>query len=295
MKYNTLITLLLISFCVCGQFEDALDQLGLLEYYAEQFKKEKGDSRTVNFLTLAYIRSAKYTGTEWEIAAGSVPTDFIEYIKQIDEKEQTNIQQLRKYGDVLVPSGNKTDFVHMFAVMNGCDYAGNFDSQSSQLVGWAGDTAQLFQDIMKKTGTFDELYKMCRDLLGHAGGFGEGDLIGDLDAVNLLKLKYDNPSKTFAYLYKAFYIKDFKKRVPNFIQNSFPGLIEKTQTDYRNKLYDLYTDNFLIRVWECKHNLRDSGFLGCVLPGSVKKGLENHQKAAVYAFADFLYENREGQ
>ena len=29
----------------------------------------------------------------------------------------------------------------------------------------------------------------------------------------------------------------------------------------------------------------------CLVPGSIKSQYENHEKAAVYAFADYLYDN----
>ena len=105
--------------------------------------REKSSTKSLNELTLGFIRQGKYDDTQWTLVGGSVPKDLLTYIQAQDTKHKTKTLECRTYGDILLPSNKKIDFVHLFAVMNGMDFL----PSSSTLVGWGGDLAQLAQDL----------------------------------------------------------------------------------------------------------------------------------------------------
>ena len=51
-----------------------------------------------------------------------------------------------------------------------------------------------------------------------------------------------------------------------------------------------YNSDLFIPVLECKHGIR-TGTVKCLLYGDIIPRYENHRRAAIYAFADFLGEN----
>jgi len=284
----------LFSFILSDEFNDSLNELNLLEEYTNQFVNLTQNSRSLDSYILSYIRSAKYNSQEWTIICGPTPTDLIDYINQIDLKYNTTISNLRKYNEINLPNGNKLDFIHMFAVMDGINNNNkDFKNSGSQLVGWGGDLAQLFQDIHTQSGSLDDLILYARKILGISGQFGEGDIIADLDAINLLKLRYENSDVKFGDLYKNYILNgDYNKRISTFIEKSFNLNKDSSKDEFRKTIFNDYTSNFYIKVWECKNNLRKSGLLGCYYPSDVKPEYKDHQIAACYAFADYLFENK---
>jgi len=293
MHYSKiLIFIFLFSFILSDEFNDSLNELNLLEFYANQFKNLTQNSRSLDSYILSYIRSAKYNSKEWTIICGSTPTDLIDFINQIDLKYNTTIGNLRKYNEITLPNGNKLDFIHMFAVMDGINNNNkDFKNSGSQLVGWGGDLAQLFQDIHNKSGSLDDLILYARKILGISGQFGEGDLIADLDAINILKMRYEKSNIQLGDLYKNYILNgDYKKRISTFIEKSFSLNQNSSKDEFRKTIFNEYTNNYYIKVWECKNNLRKSALR--YIPSEVKSEYKDHQKAACYAFADYLYENK---
>lgn len=297
MKQFFLILLLFVlSTSEKVPFDTIVEQLTTLENYAKDYYK-KSTKLSVDQLILRYVRTGKYTGTEWSIVAGDTPDDFISYVEEREKSEGTKVSTLRTYSDkdVDLPDGTPTDVVHMFAVMNGIDYSNSFTDSSVTLQGWAGDLAQLFQDIYSSTGTLDKLIATARSKLGISGRFGQQDLISDLDAVAFLKYRYENKDKSFAETFSQ-YSKEVtqKQRIEDFVEKSFPN-IELTQEKLRTKIYSLFSNNSYVQIWECKQGIRQKGSIlgisNCYFPGDIASDKKNNHMAAAYAFADYLYEN----
>ncbi len=267
-------------------FSEAIINLRKLESYIKQYKTEKKSTVSLTHLITSYIREEKYKGTAWSIAAGSAPKDLHQYITKKDTEKKTNVTLCRKYGDIVLPTKEKFDFVHLFAVMNGIEYSKSYTDKYSALVGWGGDTAQLAQDLKKFNGTIDQLLIEANKLLGIKGQFGEGDLISDLDAPIILKKKED--SVTFADIIEKYYKgNEWKSRISNFVKLTFPTVTDKTQL--RQVIYNRYNKDTYINILECKYGIRAGGnFLGCYSPKGVIAKYKNHQKAAAYAFSDYL-------
>ena len=287
MKFTQALILFLIFPIIFSQtFDAVLDNLKILEGYISEYKTEKEASDSLNHLILAFIRLGKYDSFQWTIAAGTVPSDLYDYVKNKDETHGTNTLMCRKYGDIVLPTKKKIDFVHLFAVMNGMDYL----PLASALVGWGGDLAQLAQDLKKNFPTLtdlDQLIVEARKFLGIKGQFGEGDLNADIDAPIILKRK--KSSITFSDTIRTFYENgDYKYKIRDFVNIIFPDLKDKTKI--REYLEANYTDQAFIQILECKYGLRTGSFK-CYLPGDIVPEFANHRKAAIYAFADFLGEN----
>lgn len=286
MKSLTLIFLFLfIQNSYSVTFNEAINNLSVLESYIKEYKTSKQSSATINHLVTAYIREGKYSSSEWSIAGGSIPSDLASFIKTKDTEKGTNVVALRNYGEIKLPSNETLDFVHFFAVMNGIEYGNSYTGSYASLVGWGGDMAQLLQDIKGETGTLDELIKIVlTKYLGIKGQFGAADLVSDLDAPIILSKKKDD--NTFSSVMKNYYEKqEYKTRIADFLRLTFPNVAKDS---LRAQVFSRYSKNSYINILECKYGVRDSGLIGCYLPGSIMTKYKNHQTAVAYAFADYL-------
>ncbi len=296
MNRLLIFSLLVLSVISTVPFNEVIEKLSVLEEYANQYYASS-KSMSVNELILRYVRTGRYTGTEWSLVAGDTPDGFISFVSQKEAEEGTGVSSLRSYSDsdVQLPDGTPTDFVHMFAVMNGIDYSNSFTSDMVTLQGWAGDLAQLFQDIYSQTGTLDKLIAAARSKLGISGRFGPQDLVSDFDAVAFLKYRYENSGRPFAQLFLEYADSiTHDKRVKDFVEKSFPN-IQQTQDKMRTTIFNLYDQNTYVQIWECKQGIRQAGsILGiktCYIAGSIASDKVDNHKAAAYAFADYLYEH----
>jgi hypothetical protein len=268
---------LFIENIYATSFSDMIKNLRILESYISQYKSEGKSKKSLTNLVVSYIREGKYKDVYWKVAAGSAPKDLADYVAKKDKEHGTNSAQCRKYGDIVMPSNEKSDFVHLFAVMNGIDYCGSYTKGVSALVGWGGDTAQLIQDIKKLNGDENKLYIEATKFFRIKGQFGEGDLIADLDAPIFLAKK--NDKNTFADIIEKYYNNgEYKNRVRDFVKLTFPELNKNSdKNEFRKVIYDRYSKDSYLKILEIKY--------------AVYKGYENHRFAAVYNFADYLYKN----
>ena len=274
-------------------FNNALADLEDLESYIKEYITEKSYTESsLTHLIVCYIRLGAYKSNEWTIAGGQIPNDLAEYISSKDEENETTAKKTQKYREIITPNGDKIDFVHMFAVMNGIESGNSYSTNFAHLVGWGGDTEQLLEDIMNQNGDLESLIEFAKNnYFRIKGGFDENDLISDLDGPIILS--YKNDYNNFADIMRYYYAtKDNRNRVNKFIQLTFPGLVNKKDKEsFRNELYKIYTSDYYIRILECKKGMRDSGFLGCYIPSGIKEQYTLQQKAAVYVVSDYLFEN----
>ena len=272
-----------------------MEDLENLETYIKEYKKEKsyiGSSLT--HLIVWYIRLGAYSSSEWSIAGGQIPDDLSSYISSKDKEKGTSAQKTRTYRVITTPNGDKIDFVHMFAVMNGIENGNSFSSNYAHLVGWGGDTEQLLEDIMNIEGDLESIMNHAKNnYFRIKGGFDEADLTSDLDGPILLDSKDDN--NNFTDIIKNYYNnrENNKYRVNKFVELTFPNLLNKIDKEtFRNEIYKIYNNDMFISILECKNGIRN-GFLGCLLSGDIKEQYIPQQKTAVYVVSDYLFENYE--
>lgn len=273
-------------------FNNVLEDLEDLESYIKEYITEKSYTESsLTHLIVCYIRLGAYKSNEWTIAGGQIPNDLAEYISSKDEENETTAKKTQKYREIITPNGDKIDFVHMFAVMNGIESGNSYSTNFAHLVGWGGDTEQLLEDIMNQNGDLESLIEFAKNnYFRIKGGFDENDLISDLDGPIILS--YKNDYNNFADIMRYYYATKDKNRVNKFIQLTFPGLVNKIDKEsFRNELYTIYTSDYYIRILECKKGMRDSRFLGCYIPSGIKEQYTLQQKAAVYVVSDYLFEN----
>jgi hypothetical protein len=289
---KVIILLLFIAYINVIQtvnYEEVLQDLKNLEKYIREYIKEKSPSNTLTHLITCYIREGAYTGTSWTIAGGTIPSDLPQYIIDKDSAEGTNAQACQNHREIELPNSEKTDFVHFFAVMNGIEYGNSYVANFAHLVGWGGDTFQLLQDIKNEQGEIGEIMEVAKTYFNVKGGFGPADLVSDLDAPIILKMKNDD--NDFADIIEDYYNSDqYLKRFNNFIKITFPSLTEKDKYKFREELYNTYNNDLYINILECQDGMREATFT-CFLPGDLKPEYANNQKAAAYVVSDYFVEN----
>ena len=258
-SFQLILLFLFIENIFTVTFTDAINNLAILESYIKEYKKDKSVTDSETHLILSYIRAGRYSSSEWSIAGGTFPSDLDSYVQSKDSEKSTKAQEVRKYGEIELPSKEKIDFVHLFAVMNGINYGNSFTGGYSSLVGWGGDSAQLLKDIKGESGDLDKLIEtVLSKYLGIKGQFGEADLVSDLDAPVILNNKKDGVS--FADIIKNYYeTNEYKNRYTNFVKLTFP---DSTKDSLRNDAFNRYSKDSLINILECKYGVRDSGVFG---------------------------------
>ena len=284
-----LIFLIFINGLSSDSFEVVMTNLKTLENYIKEYINEKSPPRSLTHLITCYIREGSYSGTEWTIAGGSIPDDLTEYISTKDLSSGTNAQLCKTYGEIDLPNKEKLDFVHFFAVMNGIENGNSYSDYFAHLVGWGGDTCQLFQDIMNEKGDFETLKEITSSkYFLIKGGFGLTDFISDLDAPILLNKK--NDKNYFSDLIKEYYnTKEYENRINNFVKLTFPSI--KKKEDFNDEIFKIYSNDQYIKILECKYGMRNGGLLNCLSPSDLKPEYTEHQKAAVFVVSDYLAKN----
>ena len=291
MKIIFLIFLIFINGLSAENFENVMENLKALEDYIKDYISEKSSTYTLNHLLTCYIRKGSYSGKEWDIAGGSIPNDLSEYIITKDKSAGTNAQLCKTYGEIDLPNKEKLDFVHFFAVMNGIENGNSYSSNFAHLVGWGGDTCQLFQDIKGEKGDLDTLKEITiSKYFLKSGQFGLSDFISDIDAPTILNKKTNDNQKYFSEIIKEYYnSKEYEKRINNFVSLTFPTITKKE--DFYNVIFNQYSKDTYIQILECKYGMRNSGVLSCYIPGDLKTEYTEHQKAAVFAVSEYLANN----
>jgi hypothetical protein len=274
-------------------FSNVMTDLSNLETYIKEYISEKScKDYSLTHLIVCYIRLGAYTSSEWSLVGGSLPSDLVSYIENKDKEKSTSAKLTQTYREIKLPNEEKIDFVHMFAVMNGIENGESFSSNYAHLVGWGGDTEQLLEDIVKENGDLETLINTAKNnYFRIKGGFDEADFISDLDGPILLNKKNDN--NNFSDIIKNYYESDeYNNRINNFVKLTFPKLNNKsTKENFRNELFNIYSNDMFIQVLECKKGIRESGFFGCYFAGDIKSEYSENQKAAVYTVSDYLFEN----
>jgi len=234
----------------CYNFMQIQSKIGALEVLSEQYNEYKKSTKNPQLRVLQYIRNVSYGGYIWGNAAGSVETDFIDYVNE-KNPELATLQTLGNF--VSYKTNESVDFVHLMATLNAIIYKGYTDTATNDLVGWGGDLCQLA--IQVKAG-------QSVDLLGQdsaSSSFSGYDLRADLDAINMTQIynslvpEYRSISNVFAQYY--IYLNPLKRK-QEFLINAFPevinsetGEIVKSESEFSNIITDRVINNGLLKIW----------------------------------------------
>lgn len=162
---------------------------------------------SATLLTMQFIRRTKYYGDSWNTVAGTVDSQFVDYVK-------TKYPSLYRHFTLetneeyyfLDPNGEGyIDLPHLCATMNGllydseglkADVAG--EETVDDLCGWAGDLQQLCIQVLDCTNNSDDydiVYYATYDMIGdEAYSFSMMDLLADMDAGNIYQLYISSAS-----------------------------------------------------------------------------------------------------
>ena len=283
-------------------YDSFISDLKVLEGYAEAFAEEN-PSENPEELIINFIRTGvqRYTSGTWAILSGSEKTEFTAYVEEQDIENGTEASALRNIEEFTLPNGNIVDMGHVFGTMNVAWYAhsqgmtADVVQARADLGGWAGDTADLMFcavniDIQDKVDiyntTVDEMADAFRERymgvdssalnnVGHK--FTNTDLYGDLDAFYLFS-ELARGSSSLSEIAENYFTSSLtdEQRASYFLENRLNKV--ETRDGIRAAVTAAYTGNELLYSLEASYSLVD---------------LDNHdnlQKAACYAFADYLFE-----
>lgn len=210
-----------------------------LETLAIEFKEQNEINSTVLELCLQYIRKDKYNNDAWNLVAGNVNEDFIEYV-DYNSKILCNY----KFQNAKIPNSN-VDFVHMCASLNAIIYKNSIIPK--EYAGWAGDLVTLMEQIIKydNENSKEQLIEYGNKLLGANSTktlFNQRDLIADIDSINISN---NNPTSLYAeiinYYYKENNTRNYReKEFKNYIlkKANTQSVYEAVKSNFnKNKIY----------------------------------------------------------
>ncbi len=240
-------------------FNQLMERITKLEQLSAQYS-----SSNVGLRVLQYIRSERYTGTAWNIVAGTVESGFVTYVADNQgEYDLVGLKDKTKSITLISPTtGDKIDFGHMVALMNVALKGSLTNNTYNDLAGWGGDLCQ-FAVVLKNTGlTGTALQNKAYELFKtSASGFSIDDLLGDIDALNLIKLYNNSTNKSFATVMSDYYLngaeatrnEEYLKLVFPTAINSSTGKVNVTQEEFANIAISRVNSNYLISMW-CSSN-----------------------------------------
>ncbi len=192
-----------------------------------------GSEYSANELVLQYIRKYRYDNSNWDIVAGKIDWNFINYVN-----DKTDILSAYFKTDMTIYdpyTGEGVDFVHLAATLNGLIYDTKYSDAGlrgrfgedviDDLCGWAGDLQTLTIDVI--TGTqysndYGTLYNKASELMGSStSDFSMADLFADADAYNIYHTLNGN---SLAESVRAYYRGGNQSRFHDFAGSNYTEL-----------------------------------------------------------------------
>lgn len=258
------------------QWDTMIQKLELLETYAEEYCVVNNKPLTnVDGLVTNYIRSTRYTGTLWNVMAGSVDASFATYVNNQFAIDNVQVSNLKAINDITIPSGEVIDYTHMFATMATIQKGGNINGDVG---GWGGDYSTLAKDVASATANstdYDTLYSKASELFRGNSSFGEADWISDLDAYLIMQQR--SSGESFATIMDNYYQAVTEtSRISSFTQSRIGLNRDSTKDDYRAAVYLLLDNpgNLYLQVLHNTNGITSNATL---------------RKATSDAIADYMY------
>ncbi len=233
-------------------------KLSKLEKYANDYLIDKGEYPIIkekNKLILQYLRNESYNSILWDISAGSIDYNFVNYVKG---RNDTSI--LPK--NILIPKKNypMMGIEHLAATLNSLIYKSVLDDEVNDLAGWAGDLLQLgcvycgatkgesnvnTDDLELMIGSLDDSLanKYLSDGKEHHAaelGFGYEDYEHDIDSLSI-GIDLLN-GKTISEAFKDYYMgNSYSGRFATFVSSVLGNKVEKSLREDLLKKAKKYT------------------------------------------------------
>ena len=236
-------------------FLEITQKLEKLVQISNEYNQEKSISKNAELRALQYIRCANYTGSSWNMVAGNLEADFVDYVQE--NKGSIDVPSLRTLQNLTSPIGHEQiDFVHMMACLNAVVYS-NYSSLQSDLAGWGGDLAQLVGNVKSELNGANEnnktAFQFAKEYFNSSiGGFGSNDVYADLDAINIAYI-IKNTGSTLCSAFKDYYLSNTcQSRRTHFVSNVF-GDDSWIEESFSSTIKTRVTSNLLIQIW-CNQN-----------------------------------------
>ena len=252
------------------EFLTLLAKLSTLEEEGYNYLN-KEDFDDISATVLSYIRSVRYADTNWSILAGSINSGFKKYVD--NQSFSPDPRTLKELPSLNIFGQGSVDFVHMIGTLS---LTYKKDQSKSDLGGWGGDCAQLATEIKNYNEDLDSLIERAKLKFLNGGYFSTEDYNADLDAIVIAS--YMANGKTLSEAIEDYYYKlaSGASREQLFFNIRFKNNTG-TKEEFRNTCYNTFNKNPWIKLWLDKNDIGGDQY-------------ENHRKAAVYAFSDYLYD-----
>ena len=296
--YSTYVEIPKLETPYIEDFETFIMYLSLIEELADIYVTENPGRDPLD-LVIKYIRTGvdRYNSGSWGIMAGYEDADFAKFVAEMEDmvnSEATSVEEmlsmgsLKKLKNIVLPNGEVSDIGHMFGTMD-ITYHNKFGENHADVGGWTGDLVDLleFSDYSGISGSLGEMIAQINEKTflktapEEVGGFNELDMIGDMDALYLMKAIEKN-GYSFVYetsglfmLMMEYFTEDLsmEDRAEFFLKNRMDGIT--VRSDLREAIYNAYTTNKVVTTLEGTRDFQSSD-------------LETLRRAVCYAFADYI-------
>ncbi len=204
-------------------------QLGQIYLLASQYGGDANDYVT------NYYRHEDYNSELWTILCGPINNDFVEYI-------DNNTFVDKNFKDLIDPiTRRKVGIEHLMATLSANLYA-NYpiaDDGLKDFAGWTGDLLTVYKDITELGIVGDSnVYTTAMKLIGATNDYGHfsfNDLAGDVDAVNIATMMWNDINKPIYNVFTEYYSGPVSERFTLFYKNRFDSneqKLRKAAEDY---------------------------------------------------------------
>ena len=238
-------------------FNNLMQKLEKLEQLSKAYNTEKSVTADPHLRVMQYIRNGRYSDTTWNLVGGTMEADFVTYVKA--NQGGIDVESLQSVLDITIPkTGEKVDFVHMFATINTLAKGAVMmwtAQQAGDLGGWGGDLCQLAQDV-KKSSLSQTVQQKVDSLFMASSGFGSADMYADMDAVNIFSAYTAMPTKSISSAFKTYYLSvTTSLRISTFKTNCFANENTSSADALAADIITRLSSNTLIKTWCTKYNL----------------------------------------
>lgn len=254
-----------------------IDNLLRLQELAKLYCQKSGATQSEEFLMASFLRCGeeRYMDKAWSNLAGDC-VEFSEFIKNEDNNQAAlDLQKTKFFHDPV--TGEEIDFTHLMATLNtylNQDLIYQLYPEVGDIGGWAGDCIQLAAEAKKAQVQEQELESFMNGRLGVTGKFGMGDILADIDALNIYeKLEEGADLPT---VWEAYYSSLGKNtRYNNFTNHRFPEVTSEDQL--KQEILRIVAPEYSLAMFKVYH----------------QEGLEQEDKiysrAAGVCFAEYLW------
>lgn len=255
-------------------YNKVLHLISKLENAAEEYINSDNENYNAlgydkDMLVYTYIRGVRYNSSSWNTLAGERDIEFDNFIKL----NYPDVISLRSINNLVVPTGDEIDFIHMVASIN------MYNNGYGVLGSWGGDLSSIIIDLCSEEDDYDKLYIKASSLINSINSnFNIYDMNSDLDANNIyLIMKENSISLSEAMMMYYSDVDSNSDRVRKFVDSKYM-LEDFTNGNLRNCYLTEFTNDIFSDVYLST------------------KGVDMYERpvlieACSNAFADYLYES----